>query len=206
MRDRTISNADHHRIVTAIVDAETRTSGEIVCVLARESSDATALPLLLAALAALFVPWLLLALTTLPVNAILILQLLTFFVLSLVLCLPRVRIALVPRAARRAMAYRMAMEQFMVRGIGRKADRTGVLIFVSLAERYARIVADRAIAERVPPQQWQEAVDALIAHTRRGQIADGFIAAVDICGGVLAHNFPRTAAAGSELPDRVYVI
>jgi putative membrane protein len=202
----TISTDDRNRISAAILDAEQRTSGEIVCVLARESADATALPMLLAALAALIVPWLLLALTALPVNLILTLQLLTFFVLSLLLCLPRVRIALVPRAARRAMAHRMAMEQFMIRGIGRKADRTGVLIFVSLAERYARIVADRAIADRVSDRQWQEAVDALVAHTRHGRIADGFIAAIGICGGVLEQNFPRSETSRSELPDRIYLI
>ena len=203
---RTISDTDRDRISAAILHAESRTSGEIVCVLARESSDATALPILLAALAALFVPWPLVALTALPVNAILILQLMTFFVLSLILCIPRVRISLVPRPARRAMAYRMAMEQFMIRGIGRKPDRTGVLIFVSLAERYARIVADRAIDDLVPRRQWQEAVEVLVAHTSRGNIADGFIGAVDICGRVLEQNFPRTASSGSELPDRIYEV
>jgi putative membrane protein len=201
-----ISTEDRHRISAAIVDAEQRTSSEIVCVLATESADATALPILLAALAALIVPWLFLALTALPVNLILVLQILTFFALAMLLCIPRVRIALVPRAARRAMAHRMAMEQFMIRGIGRKADRTGVLIFVSLAERYARIVADRAIADRVTDRQWQEAVDALIAHTRHGRIADGFIAAIGICGEVLERNFPRSETSRSELPDRIYVI
>lgn len=202
----TISMQDHDRISAAIHDAEQRTSGEIVCVLARESTDATALPMLLAALAALFLPWPLVAFTQLPVNVILLLQLLTFFVLSLLLCMPRVRIALVPRAARRAMAHRMAMEQFMIRGIGRKADRTGVLIFVSLAERYARIVADRAIADRVSHHQWQQAIDALIAHTRHGRIADGYIAAIEICGRVLEANFPRHEGSRAELPDRIYVI
>jgi putative membrane protein len=202
----TIIAQDRDRISAAILDAESRTSGEIVCVLARASSDATALPMLLAALAALFVPWPLVALTALPVNLILLLQLLVFFGLAALLCLPRVRIALVPRAARRAMAHRMAMEQFMIRGIGRKADRTGVLIFVSLAERYARIVADRAIAERVSNREWQHAVDALIAHTSHGRVADGFIAAVEICGRVMEEKFPRSQTGGGELPDRIYVI
>jgi putative membrane protein len=205
-RSRALAAEDHDRISAAILDAERRTSGEIVCVLARESTDATALPMLLAALAALIAPWPLLALTALPVNIILLIQLLTFFVLALVLCLPPVRIALVPRAARRAMAHRMAMEQFMIRGIGRKADRTGVLIFVSLAERYARIVADRAIADRVPQGEWQHAVDALIDQTRHGRIADGFIAAIEQCGRILEANFPRSDEDRRELPDRIYVI
>ena len=42
-----------------------------------------------------------------------------------------------------------------VRGLARKKDRNGVLIFVSLAERYARIIADEGIAARVPQSQWQ---------------------------------------------------
>jgi putative membrane protein len=202
----TISVQDRERISAAILGAEQRTSGEIVCVLARASTDATALPILLAALAALFLPWLLIVFTSMPVNLILLVQLVTFFVLAALLCLPLVRVALVPRAARRAMAHRMAMEQFMIRGIGRKADRTGILIFVSLAERYARIVADRAIAERVSQREWQEAVDALIARTSHGDIPGGFIAAIDICGRILAEHFPRSEGSHGELPDRIYMI
>jgi putative membrane protein len=201
-----ISVQDRKRISAAIRDAEQRTSGEIVCVLARASTDATALPLLVAALIAIVLPWPLVALTAMPVNLILLLQLLVFFGLGVVLCLPRVRITLVPRAARRAMAHRVAMEQFMIRGVGRKAERTGVLIFVSLAEHYARIVADRGIADRVSQRQWQEAVDDLIAHTRDGRVADGFIAAIERCGKVLEENFPLTDSSSGELPDRIYVI
>ncbi len=202
----TISTQDRERISAAIHDAESRTSGEIVCVLARESTAATALPILLAAIIALLLPWPLVAFTATPVNLMLLLQLVVFVGLAILLCLPRVRIALVPRAARRAMAHRMAMEQFMIRGIGRKADRTGILIFVSMAERYARIVADRAISERVSNREWQHAVDALIAHTRHGRIADGFVAAIEICGQVMEENFPRSQTGGGELPDRIYVI
>src|SRR5258708_27970380 len=95
------------------------------------------------------------------------------------------RIALVPRAARRAIAHRVAMEQFMIRGVGRKKDRTGILIFVSLAEHYARIIADQGIATRVPQAQWQRAVDALIPHTRSGHIAASLTAAINLCAHVL---------------------
>ncbi len=77
---------------------------------------------------------------------------------------------------------------------------------MSLAEHYARIVADEGIASRVPQSEWQGAVDALIAHTRDGRIADGFITAIDLCGEALAKHFPRTASDRDELRDRIYVI
>jgi putative membrane protein len=201
-----ISAQDRERISTAIRAAEAKTSGEIVCVLARTSSGATALPIFIAAVAALALPWLLVAFTAMPVNRILLLQILVFFAAAMLFCLPPVRVALVPRAARRAVAHRAAMEQFVIRGIARKKDRTGILIFVSIAERYVRIIADEGIAARVPQSHWQGAVDALIAHTRDGRIADGFIEAIEVCGNVLAANFPRTEASRDELPDRIHVI
>jgi putative membrane protein len=80
------------------------------------------------------------------------------------------------------------------------------LIFVSLAERYARIIADESISARVPQAQWQAAVDALVVHMRDGRIADGFVAAIELCGRELAQNFPRTAETRDELPDRIYLI
>ena len=201
-----VSEQDRARISTAIRAAEKKTSGEIVCVLAQSSSDVTALPILVAAVVALALPWLLVALTAMSVHRILVLQVLVFVALALVLCVPHVRVALVPRAARRAVAHRAAMEQFTIRGIARTKNRTGILIFVSLAEHYARIIADVGIAGRVPQSEWQDAIDALVTHMKYGRIADGFIMAIDVCGRVLATHFPRTETSRDELPDRIYLI
>jgi putative membrane protein len=201
-----ISAQDRERIAAAIRAAEERTSGEIVCVLAQTSSDIMALPIFLAAAAALTLPWVLMALTAMTVQRMLSLQILAFFALLIVLCLPRVRVALMPRQAQRAVAHRVAMEQFVARGIARKKERSGILIFVSLAERYARIVADEGISNRVPQSEWQAAVDALIAHMRSGHVAEGFITAIEVCGSKLAEHFPRSGVTRDELPDRIYLI
>jgi putative membrane protein len=201
-----ISLDDRERISTAIRATEGKTSGEIVCVLARTSSDATALPIFIAALIALALPWLLVATTAMPVFRILSLQIAVFLVATTVLCLPQVRVALVPRSARRAVAHRAALEQFAMRGIAHKKDRNGILIFVSLAERYARIIADDGIATRVPQSEWQGAIDAVVAHMRDDRIADGFIVAIEKCGNVLATHFPANDTDRNELPDRIYII
>ncbi len=197
---------DRERISAAIHAAEKRTSGEIVCVLARSSTDTTALPIFIAAVIALLVPWLLVYFTMLPVMQILLLQVAAFVVLALLLCLPRIRASLLPAATRRAVAHRVAMEQFTLRGVSHTRDRTGILIFVSLAERYARIVADEGLAARVSQAEWQRAVDTLIGHMREGRIADGFATAIDRCADVLATHFPRSEGQRDELPDRIYLI
>jgi len=201
-----ISADDHARVTAAIRAAEAKTSGEIVCVLARSSADMPVLQLLIAVALALALPWVLVAFTAMTVHLILSLQILFFLALLLLLTIPRVRVLLIPRRTRRVAAHRIAREQFLARGLARKKDRSGVLIFVSLAERYARIIADDGIAARVPQSQWQEAIDALIAHMRDGRIADGFVAAIEACGDLLATHFPRTDTTRDELPDRIYVI
>jgi putative membrane protein len=201
-----MSAQDRERVEAAIRAVEARSSGEIVCVLAQSSADTTTLPVSLAAVAALALPWLLVATTALPVSIILTAQVLLFVALAIVLSLPQVRVSLLPRRVRRLAAFRVAAEQFVARGIARKHDRSGILIFVSLAERYARIVADDGIAARVSQSRWQDAVAALISHMREDRIADGFIAAIGICGEELVRHYPRGPADRQELPDRIYFI
>jgi putative membrane protein len=200
-----LTEDDRRAITAAIRAAEQRTCGQIVCVLARSSSDYSAVPIQWAALLALVAPWPLIYFTQLTVQRIFLIQIIIFIVAALILSWSPLRMALVPRAVRRARAHRGAIEQFFLRGLANTRHRCGVLIFVSLAEHYARIVADQGIAAKVPQSAWQEAVDALTAHMRAGEIGRGFIAAIERCGDVLAAHAPP-ADPPDELPDRIFVL
>jgi len=207
-----LSRADHlsedgqRRISAAIKAAEANTAGEIVCVLARASSDYLTYATAWSALIALIAPWFLIALTDLSVREIFLAQIVLFVALFLILSESSLRQFLVPRRARRAEAHRAAMEQFMIRGMARKKNRAGILIFVSLAEHYARIVADDGIASKVDQTVWQEAIDALLERMPYGEIAEGFVIAVEKCGRVLAEHFPPEPGGEDQLPDRIYLI
>jgi putative membrane protein len=200
-----ITEQDHMAIATAIREAEKRTCGQIVCVLAGSSSDYSAAPIGWAAVLALIVPWPLIYFTQLPVQRIFLLQLVAFIVASLVLSWSPLRMALVPRAVQRARAHRGAIEQFYLRGFANTKHRCGVLIFASMAEHYARIVGDQGIASKVSQSEWQHAIDALIQHMREGQIAAGFLAAIEHCGAVLAAHAPPDGTP-DDLPDRIFVL
>jgi putative membrane protein len=129
-------------------------------------------------------------------------QLAVFLIAALAVSWMPLWLLLVPKPVQRASAHRAALEQFVRSGT---RNRTGVLIFVSLAEHYVRIVADEAIAQKVHGSEWQAAVDALTAHMRIGRIAAGLIAAIERCGAVLAEHAPPDGS-GDELPNRLYVI
>jgi putative membrane protein len=199
------TKADHEAVSAAIREAEQRTCGQLVCVLAHASSAYAHIPILWASVLALLTPWPLIVFTQWSVERIFMTQLAVFIVAGLVFSFMPLRMALVPKAVKRARAHRAALEQFVVRGITRTKNRSGVLIFVSLAEHYARIIADEGIAAKVGNAEWQLAIDALTAHMRDGRIAAGFAAAIEQCATVLAAHAPPDGSP-NQLPDRLYVI
>jgi putative membrane protein len=200
-----LGKEDREAVSQAIHEAEKHTCGQIVCVLARASSSYAHIPILWASALALLAPWPLIALTPWSVQRIFLIQLAVFVIAGVLFTLTPLRLALVPRRVRHARAHRAALEQFVVRRIAHTKNRSGVLIFVSLAERYARIIADDGIAQKVANSEWQAAVDALVGHMRDGRLAQGFTAAIERCGTVLALHAPPDGSA-NELPDRLYVM
>jgi putative membrane protein len=201
-----ISAADKVRIADAIRAAETRTSGEIYCVIARHSSDYRLVPIVWAAVVALLVPLPLIALTSWPAPVVYLFQLSVFIVVALALSHPKLRFRVVPRRARHDQAHAEAMRQFFAQGLDKTEHRTGVLIFASTAERYAEIVADAGINEKVTPQVWERAINELTVAITAGRPADGFVAAIEQCGAVLAKHFPPGAFKRDELPDKLLEI
>jgi len=200
------SESDEHRIAEAITETEKATSGEIVAVVAAESSTYLYAPFLWASVIALLVPWPLILWTWWPSTWIYLAQVATFAIV-LAATLPRpVRYWLVPRSIKRARAHRRAMEQFLVQNLHTTAGRTGVLIFISAAERHAEIVADAAIEARVPKGTWHEIVTRLTAAFGAGRHTDGFIAAIAEVGGHLETHFPPGSCDANELPDHLIVL
>jgi putative membrane protein len=201
-----ISDADNQRIVEAIRAAEAKTSGEIYCVIARACGDHHLVPIAWAALLALAAPWPLIHFTNWPAGIIYLVQLTVFIVAAVALSLPVIRFRIVPKRRLHGRAHIVAMQQFLAQGIHLTEQRTGVLIFASVAERYAEIVADSAINAKVTPEVWVGAIATMTAAIKEGRPGDGFVAAVELCGAELARYFPPGALNPDELPNRVIEI
>jgi putative membrane protein len=85
----------------------------------------------------------------------------------------------------------------------RTVGRTGVLIYLSMGEHRAEIVADEAITKVTTPETWGEAMAALLVDVKAGRPGDGIAAAVERVGAVLAEHFPRSATDTNEIPDKL---
>lgn len=194
---------DRARITAAIHAAEKNTSGEFVAVVAHASDHYVLLPLLWSAMIALLFPGAcLLAGVSLSWVHIYQIQLLIFIVLTiLLLSLPGLHLRLIPTRVKHARASRLAQAQFYGQGVQLTAHHSGVLFFVSLAERYVEIVADKGIHEKLGEAHWQDIIDKFVARVRRGEVVDGFVDAISACGIAMARHYPPDPSDTSELSD-----
>src|SRR5262245_37140082 len=173
-----VSDADRRRIADAITEAERATAGEIVAVIAPASASYLHVPFLWAALVALAVPWPFVFWTWWPIERIYLVQLGAFAVLVAVLMPLPLRLALVPQRSKHARAHRRAVEQFLAQNLHTAVGRTGALIYVSVGERFAELIADAAIHENVPEGAWDAIVTDLTDQIGKGQTGDGFVRAI----------------------------
>jgi len=126
-----------------------------------------------------------------------------FLVARWLIGIPSVRLALTPHATIARRVRRRAIMLFRAGTERRTATRTGVLLYVSLAEHRAEIVADASIHSKVAPEAWGDAMAALIAEIREGRPGEGLSAAIGKIGAILAEHFPFTGTDPNEMPDRL---
>lgn len=216
--------ADEHCIVTAAVaEVEQHTDGEIVTVIAGQSDDyretpiywAVAAMFLAMACIAVFPEWFAGKLASFTggwehvytpgeyLTLIMLLLAAKFGAVHLIVGWTPLRLALTPAAIKRGRVRARAINLFKVSAEKRTKGLTGVLIYLSMAEHRAEIVADSAIAAKVSPDVWGEAMADMIAELRAGRAGAGMAAAVRDVGKVLIEHFPRTGENPNELPDRL---
>ena len=224
MRDSlAMTDEDRALVSAAVSQAEANTDAEIVTIVAHRSDAYHDVGLHWAILCAFLVAGLAAAFPTyyegfiiwimggweheLPVQTLLLFllghMLLKFLAVRYLLAIPRLRMFFTPRATKARRVRRRAVELFRTAAQGRTKRLTGVLLYLSVLERRAEIVADEAIASRVSPEVWGEAMAALVDEVRHGRVAHGMAAAIGKCGLILAEHCPRQADNPNELPDRL---
>ena len=220
-----LTPADHVRIREATKRAEAQTSGEIVCVIAEEASSYCEVPLAWGAVISLVLPSLLLtvggagwldqalrgwsaghvaashATDSLALAGYAILQSLLFIAVVLIGSIPVIRRIMTPAWLRRGRVRRRAIEQFHAHELHNTREHTGVLIYASMGDRAAEVIADTGIDAKASAEAWREVISVLTAGIKAGQPGDGFVSAIETAGRVLAAHFPASESNPDELPN-----
>ncbi len=108
-------------------------------------------------------------------------------------------------ADKEAQVMARAQLAFHKAGLENTLGSTGVLLFLSLMERQAVVLADKAIAARLPPETWSEVANLLISGMAGQDLAGALEAGVKRCGEILAPHFPPTAANPDELANNLRI-
>jgi putative membrane protein len=218
-----MSEADHALVTAAVAKAEIESDGEIVTIVAPRSDAYHDVGLHYAVLGMLLVPA---ALALLPqglidwalglflgwneslargaLMVVLFVALASvFLIVRFALAYMPLRMALTPAATKTRRVRRRAVILFKAAAERRTRGRTGVLLYLSLLEHRAEIVADEAIHSRVTPDVWGEAMAVLIERVRAGEVAQGMALAVEKIGAVIAECAPPTGLNPNEIPDRL---
>jgi putative membrane protein len=188
-----LHSTDIGDVEAAFAAAQARTRAPIACVLARASVDYETRFALLACLVALVAPWPLLVFTELSAHRIYLAQLAIGLAALALSAFPPLRRAATPRRLARTGAHRAALAQFAARGVERSG--CGVLVYISLAERYIRILPAGDCARAISAEVWQGVVDAALARLAAGEIGPALAALAQHCGDRLAEAFPIDPAA-----------
>jgi putative membrane protein len=221
-----LTERDRDLVTNAVTAAEANTDGEIVTVIAGQSDSYHDVMLHWAVLAMLLV----LALLAWQPGVVewvhtrlvdnwaqevparwyltiaLVLMAATFLVVRVVLAKDALRLALTPGATKQRRVRRRAHALFRTGAEARTRGATGVLLYLSLAEHRAELIADGAIHSKVAPEVWGDAMAALVAAVKQGNTAEGMAEAVRRIGLVLAEHFPRSPDDTNELPDRLILL
>jgi putative membrane protein len=202
--DNFFSPDEQERIRRAIVEAESKTAGEIVPMVVTASARYTEVELLgvigglLLGMVAEFFwsdPWGSAYVNLWPVVGAFV----GFF-----LCrLTAVKRFITPKSRIAEAVHSLALAEFTEQGLHCTRDHTGILILVSLLEHRVEVLADRGINEKVEPKAWQEIVNILTQGLKSNRACDAFCAAVERCGAILSEHFPRQADDINELPNRL---
>ena len=220
---RRLSEEDHAKVSAAIAAAEAKSDGEIIAVATELSDPYHDVALHWAVLAMIAVlAWAAICPTCLDwwldlflggwrpeptlrelFTFLMILAVLKFTAVLLILKYMPLRLALTPSATKERRVRRRAIATFKAGAERRTIGRTGILIYLSMRERRAEIVADEAITKVTSPETWGEAMAALLVEVKAGRPGDGIVEAVERVGAVLAEHFPKTSEDTNEIPDKL---
>ena len=201
-----LTEPELQQVAEAIERVERDTDAELVTVLAAQADDYRYIPLLWASLLALLLPGALLFFTGwLAAWQLLLVQWLTFIALAAIFRIPSLTSRLIPRSVRHWRACNLARRQFIELNLHHTEGGTGMLIFVSEAERYVEILVDRGISSRIDNSAWESIVATFTENVRNGRVLEGFLSCIDACGSLLKQKVPATHER-NELPNRLVVL
>ncbi|WP_413557917.1 TPM domain-containing protein [Bdellovibrio sp. HCB209] len=205
-----LTDKEIEQVSEVIHKVEEHTDGEIVPVIVKSSSSVGHVPLTLTLLLLLV-----LVIVELPFADLLwatpwvyvwpFLIVAVYYFSFAMAKLPFIQKIFVPERDELDQVHQRAQLEFYLNKIHRTNHGTGILIFVSVMEHKAVILADEGINSKLPPETWNVILDNLGAKLKSKQWSQGLTEAIESCGQHLQKHFPHTDGGHNQLKNHLVI-
>lgn len=216
------SKSDLDLVDTAVKKAESKTSGEIVTAIIKESYDYAASELIFSLLGGFL--YFMIMLFFIPSVETFLQGLFwdysvhyvvffygfsTFILIGLLYVISNSKFIdrlVIPKKVMKLKVHQRALRHFIESGVSQTKDRTGILIFISLLEQRVEILADRGIGEKISGERWNDLVEDLITGIKAGKVTEKLCETISRCGIILEEHFPISVDDVNELSDQIELL
>jgi len=119
---------------------------------------------------------------------------------------PVLRQPFIPNREMREEVEKAAAEAFQKFRLRRTRDATGVLIYISLYERMVRVMGDDAISQKLDQNNWNDVCQTVLKGFTEKRVAEGLQEAILKCGNLLEKHFPIQPGDVDELSNELKII
>lgn len=210
------------KINSAIKKAERKTTGEITISVIKESYDYAAQELMFGIIAG-FVYFLIMMFSIQKVEPLIqsmfwdysphyllifygFSPFLVIFIFYMIANIPFMDRLIVSRKLMRKKVNDRAIRHFMESGVYNTKQRTGILIFISILEKRAELLADRGISKKIPQEKWDSIMEHIIEGIKANRFYEHILEAISECGNLLAQHFPADPDDINELGDDLQIL
>jgi len=201
-----LTELDKKDIAQAIQEAEKKTSGEIVTVLARRSGRYIGTSLTAAAMCALLLPLLYVFIFSpylMDGSLYLIFgfQIITFMGVFHLFDETLLSVKFTPKSFQKYRAQNKAHAQFYKQGLHLTKDRAAIMLFVSFAERYVEIIADEGINKKVKQKTWDNLIGDFTQKIHARRVKEAFLSSIQKSEKLLIKHYPAKRKNPNELTN-----
>ncbi|AXX93669.1 hypothetical protein CPU12_08270 [Malaciobacter molluscorum LMG 25693] len=198
-----INENEKNLISKEIENLEKKSSVELVAVIAKKSSNYKYEGLLVSlAITALMS---IIAIFLQMNNKIFFqLQILTFTLSYLLIYrFENITLLFLSKKYKQEKASNKAKREFNFLGINNTKTKQGIMFYVSIDEKYVKIITDEQIQKKIPNEYWQDIINTFIIDIKNNQFSKGYLNAIKSSSNRLITDFPIQKNDINELSNEV---
>ena len=199
-----LNSEEKKLIAKEIEELEQSSSAELIAVITQKSSNYKYASLMVSIFFVFLISFILFFLKEISTLELLQYQLLVFVGINLFLKkFNHLIIRLVPKSYKHQKASLNAKRQFNIRGLDKTKNKQAIMFFVSLDEKYVKILTDSEISKKIPNEFWQQLVFEFTEDVKREDFVNGYIKAIKTSKAILIKHFPIQNNDENELSNEI---